>query len=59
MTEQAKKYLFDILYAIEVIEEFLKGTNFFEYKTDSKTKNINGLKLALMCFFCKNYLKLY
>ena len=53
MTERAKKYLFDILYVIEVIEEFLKGTNFFEYKTDSKTKNINGLKLALMCFFVK------
>ncbi len=40
MTEQAKKYLSDILAAIELIENFSKDTPTFQlYQTDLKTKS--------------------
>lgn len=39
MTEQAKKYLSDILQAIGLIEEFTDGMNsVFDYRADSKAK---------------------
>ena len=39
MTEQAKKYLFDILFAIEAIEEFVQNMSFSDYEKDLKTKS--------------------
>jgi uncharacterized protein with HEPN domain len=40
MTEQAKKYLSDILIAIELIESFTEGINdFYVYQEDEKTKS--------------------
>ncbi len=48
MTERAKKYLFDILFAIEVIEEFLEGIDFQNYETDLKTKSAVERQLGIM-----------
>lgn len=39
MTERAKKYLYDILYSIELINEFLVGLDFLGYEKDLKTKS--------------------
>ncbi len=40
MTEKAKKYLFDILQAIELVEDFSKEiTSFFDYQKSLKTKS--------------------
>ncbi len=35
MTERAKKYLFDILFAIEAIDEFMQGFSFSEYERET------------------------
>jgi len=48
MTERAKKYLFDILFSIDVINEFLKGINFFEYENDLKTKSAVERQLGII-----------
>ena len=48
MTERAKKYLFDILFAVEVIEGFLQGMNFLEYETDLKTKSAVERQLGII-----------
>ncbi len=48
MTEQAKKYLFDILLSIEAIEEFLRGINFEEYQKDLKTKSAVERQLGII-----------
>ncbi|GEM_PF-1967132 len=40
MTDQGKKYLFDILHSIELIEEFLSSiSNYNEYTADLKTQS--------------------
>ncbi|NOR73829.1 MAG: DUF86 domain-containing protein [Draconibacterium sp.] len=40
MTVQSKKYLDDILFAIESIEEFVEDINsFIDYKKDKKTRS--------------------
>ena len=49
MTEKAKKYLSDILLAIELIEEFSSGiTNFFDYQKDLKTKSAVERQLGII-----------
>ena len=48
MTERAKKYLFDILFSIDAINEFLKGINFLEYEKDLKTKSAVERQLGII-----------
>ena len=49
MTEEAKKYLFDILLAIESIEQFLVGSEEFEeYQNDLKTKSAVERQLSII-----------
>jgi len=48
MTERAKKYLFDIILAIEAIEEFLMGFDFFQYQNDLKTKSAVERQLGII-----------
>ncbi len=49
MTEQAKKYLSDILIAIELIESFTEGINdFYVYQEDKKTKSAVERQLAIV-----------
>ena len=48
MTERAKKYLFDILFSIDMINEFLLGLNFFEYEKDMKTKSAVERQLGII-----------
>ena len=48
MTERAKKYLFDILYAIEAIDEFLKDVDFIKYQEDLKTKSAVERQLGII-----------
>ncbi len=48
MTGQANKYLFDILLAIEAIEEFVTGMNYFEYEKDLKTKSAVERQLGII-----------
>ena len=38
MTDKAKKYLLDILEAVESIEEFTKGINFVQYQKNKLVK---------------------
>ena len=48
MTERAKKYLFDILFAVEVIEEFIQEMNFTEYEEDIKTRSAVERQLGII-----------
>ena len=48
MTERAKKYLFDILFSIEAIEEFLKDIDFIKYQDDLKTKSAVERQLGII-----------
>jgi uncharacterized protein with HEPN domain len=49
MTEKAKKYLADILQAIDLIEDFsIEITNFFEYQKDLKTKSAVERQLGII-----------
>jgi len=49
MTEKAKKYLVDILQAVELIEAFsTEITNFFEYQKDLKTKSAVERQLGII-----------
>ena len=49
MTEQSKKYLSDILRAIELIEQFLTSTgNFQEYLADLKTQSAIERQLSII-----------
>jgi len=48
MTGQAKKYLFDILLAIEAIEEFISGIGYLEYEKDLKTKSAVERQLGII-----------
>jgi len=57
MTERVKKYLFDILYAIDVIEDFLGEMNFLEYEADLKTKSAVERQLAIIGEAVNNLIK--
>jgi uncharacterized protein with HEPN domain len=48
MTEQAKKYLFDILSAIQAIEDFVEGMYFNQYENDLKTKSAVERQLGII-----------
>lgn len=48
MTEKALKYLTDILYSIEMVEEFLGAISFFEYQNDLKTKSAVERQLGII-----------
>jgi uncharacterized protein with HEPN domain len=49
MTEKAKKYLTDILYAVEKIELYTQGIVDFEgYDADSKTKSAVERQIAII-----------
>jgi len=48
MTERAKKYLFDILFSIEAIEEFLLDVEFGMYQEDLKTKSAVERQLGII-----------
>jgi len=48
MTERAKKYLFDILFSIEAIEEFLVGISYQQYQEDLKTKSAVERQLGII-----------
>ncbi len=49
MTEKAKKYLSDILQAIELIEEFTGGiANFSDYQADRKTQSAVERQLGIV-----------
>ncbi|HLF63822.1 MAG TPA: HepT-like ribonuclease domain-containing protein [Saprospiraceae bacterium] len=49
MTERAKKYLSDILIAIDLIESFMKDiTGFNEYSGDAKTKSAVERQLGII-----------
>lgn len=49
MTEKAKKYLSDILAAIELVEEFSKDTPTFQsYQADLKTKSAVERQLEIL-----------
>ncbi len=49
MTERDKKYLSDILIAIDFIEEFLKGIDSFQkYSIDTKTKSAVERQLVII-----------
>ncbi len=48
MTERVNKYLFDILFSIEAIEEFLKGYDFIKYQDDLKTQSAVERQLGII-----------
>ena len=49
MTDRKKKYYYDILSAIALIDEFLTGTTLFaQYITDKKTKSAVERQLAII-----------
>ena len=49
MTEKAKKFLSDIFYSIELIQEFTQDLDsFIDYKTDLKTKGAVERHLAII-----------
>jgi len=49
MTDQGKKYLFDILHSIELIEEFLSSiSNYNEYTADLKTQSAVERQLGII-----------
>jgi uncharacterized protein with HEPN domain len=58
MTERDKKYLSDILIAIDFIEDFLKGINSFKkYSEDTKTKSAVERQLVIIGEAVNNFLK--
>ena len=59
MTKKGKKYLSDILIAIELIEKFTAGTDeFSQYQSDSKTKSAVERQLSIVGEAVNNYRKL-
>lgn len=48
MTEQVKKYLFDILFSIEAIESFLNDYDFNKYQNDLKTQSAVERQLGII-----------
>lgn len=60
MTEQGKKYLSDILRAIELIEQFTSSiNNFEEYNSDIKTQSAVERQLAIIGEAVNKYDKLF
>ncbi len=60
MTEQGKKYLSDILRAIELIEQFTSPiNNFSEYSSDIKTQSAVERQLAIIGEAVNKYDKLF
>jgi len=58
MTERDKKYLSDILIAIDFIEDFLNKINSFKkYSGDAKTKSAVERQLVIIGEAVNNYLK--
>jgi uncharacterized protein with HEPN domain len=58
MTEKEKKFLSDITYSIELIEDFTKGTNSFgEYSKDLKTKGAVERHLGIIGEAVNKFLK--
>ena len=59
MTVQSKKYLDDILFAIELIEEFVEGVNSFsDYKKDRKTRSAVERQIGIIGEAANKYDKL-
>jgi uncharacterized protein with HEPN domain len=59
MTKKGKKYLSDILIAIELIEQFTEEVNeFSQYQSDSKTKSAVERQLSIVGEAVNNYRKL-
>ncbi len=49
MTEEGQKYIVDILGAIELIESFIQGVNYFDaYNSDLKTQSATERQLAII-----------
>lgn len=49
MTEEGRKYLSDILMAIDLIEDFTSNTDSFSaYEADSKTQSATERQLAII-----------
>jgi uncharacterized protein with HEPN domain len=49
MTDQGKKYLSDVLFAIELIEEFVKSTkDFSDFSVDMKTQSAVERQLSII-----------
>ncbi len=48
MTERVKKYLFDILFSIDAIEEFVEDYDFIRYQNDLKTKSAVERQLGII-----------
>jgi len=46
--DRKKKYYYDIIFSISLIEEFLAGINFAQYKIDLKTKSAVERQLAII-----------
>ena len=59
MTVQSKKYLDDILFAIELIEEFVEDVNsFIDYKKDRKTRSAVERQIGIIGEAANKYDKL-
>ena len=59
MTVQSKKYLFDILFAIESIEQFVSEINsFLEYSNDKKTQSAVERQIGIIGEAANKYAKL-
>ena len=60
MTEQGKKYLSDVLYAVELIEQFTNHINSFaEYQADIKTQSAVERQLGIIGEATNKYDLLY
>ena len=60
MTEQGKKYLSDILHAIDLIEQFTLTTeSFSDYSTDLKTQSAVERQLGIIGEAVNNFDKLF
>ena len=59
MTDQGKKYLSDILHAIELIEDFTSATlNYYDYSIDLKTQSAVERQLGIIGEAVNNFDKL-
>lgn len=59
MTEEGKKYLFDILHAIEYIDDFMVDiTTYADYVSDPKTKSAVERQLGIIGEASNKYKKL-
>jgi len=57
MMERSKKHLFDILFSIDVIFEFIGDLNFIEYEKDLKTKSAVERQLGIIGEALNNFSK--